>query len=198
MTDETLRERLANRLAWREYDCALKGLQPDAIEYIYKAVDREFLPLIQAELDARVAAALDAAVPTFLQHRLCGTDLVGWYGTCSCQKSGEMPVDFETEQDYINHLRSVLIPASAREELERHPKVTGASPICLDCNKAGLRNCSHFDNCDGTWVYRPDTAELERRDATLIERAIAGYRYLESKECYAQRLRALLSKENSK
>jgi hypothetical protein len=35
------------------------------------------------------------------------------------------------------------------------PEVIGAIPVCLDCNAAGIRNCSHFDNCDGKWVYKP-------------------------------------------
>jgi hypothetical protein len=47
------------------------------------------------------------------------------------------------------------------------PAVKGASPVCLDCNKAGLRNCSHFDECDGTWVYKPNEAEI--RDRVLEE-----------------------------
>lgn len=38
------------------------------------------------------------------------------------------------------------------------PIVVGASPVCLDCNAAGLRNCSHFDNCEGRWVYKPNAA----------------------------------------
>src|SRR6266705_2124423 len=46
--------------------------------------------------------------------------------------------------------------ATAPPEQAARPTVSGASPVCLDCNKAGLRNCSHFDNCDGTWVYKPD------------------------------------------
>jgi hypothetical protein len=38
-------------------------------------------------------------------------------------------------------------------------QVKGAKPLCLDCNKAGIINCSHFDNCDGTWVYVPTPQE---------------------------------------
>src|SRR5258708_32532178 len=39
-------------------------------------------------------------------------------------------------------------------------RVEGAKPICLDCSKAGLINCSHFDNCEGTWVYKPSSETL--------------------------------------
>ena len=36
-----------------------------------------------------------------------------------------------------------------------HPRrnVVGAKPLCLDCHSAGIINCSHFDDCDGKWVY---------------------------------------------
>ena len=44
------------------------------------------------------------------------------------------------------------------EEAPQRSTVIGASPVCLDCNAAGLRNCSHFDNCDGKWVYKPEPA----------------------------------------
>ncbi len=47
-------------------------------------------------------------------------------------------------------------------QLNERPKVTGASPVCLDCNHAGIRNCSHFDNCAGVWVYKPNT-DLQSR-----------------------------------
>lgn len=36
-------------------------------------------------------------------HRPCGTDLVGWFGTCSCGAGGEC-VDFETVDEWIDHV----------------------------------------------------------------------------------------------
>src|SRR5258708_2671653 len=42
------------------------------------------------------------------------------------------------------------------------PEVIGAKPLCLDCHKAGIVNCSHFDNCDGKWVYVLEIALRER------------------------------------
>lgn len=44
-------------------------------------------------------------------------------------------------------------PAPVRPD---RPSVVGAKPVCLDCNKVGMLNCSHFDECDGQWVYKPD------------------------------------------
>ena len=49
------------------------------------------------------------------------------------------------------------------------PNVIGASPVCLDCNVAGLRNCSHFDNCDGNWVYKPTPVASEPERTPLGE-----------------------------
>jgi hypothetical protein len=31
--------------------------------------------------------------------------------------------------------------------------LSGSKPRCLDCNSAGISNCSHFDNCGGRWMY---------------------------------------------
>ena len=31
--------------------------------------------------------------------------------------------------------------------------LSGSKPRCVDCNAAGITNCSHFDDCSGRWVY---------------------------------------------
>ena len=41
-------------------------------------------------------------------------------------------------------------------------------PRCLDCNAAGIINCSHFDNCDGRWEYALE-AQVESLKAALRE-----------------------------
>jgi hypothetical protein len=53
----------------------------------------------------------------------------------------------------------------------QRPNVSGASPVCLDCSKAGLQNCSHFDNCDGTWIYKTNEsrASVLEEAAQLVE-----------------------------
>jgi hypothetical protein len=38
---------------------------------------------------------------------------------------------------------------------------------CLDCNAAGLRNCGHFDECNGRW-------ELQRSAVTSGDRRTYG------------------------
>lgn len=51
---------------------------------------------------------------------------------------------------------SELLGTVLNEALEvaaQRPVVIGAKPLCLDCHSAGITNCSHFDNCDGKWVY---------------------------------------------
>lgn len=41
-----------------------------------------------------------------VKHRVLRTDLVGWFGCCSCGAGGEI-VDFETEQDWLDHIAAL-------------------------------------------------------------------------------------------
>ncbi len=56
--------------------------------------------------------------------------------------------DLENLLDTLADLQEQLAEAKSH----RH-NVIGAKPVCLDCNAAGIVNCSHFDNCAGKWVY---------------------------------------------
>jgi hypothetical protein len=77
--------------------------------------------------------------------------------------------EFDTEAEWILYLDSVLNAPEPNVTVNRdgtcqpaaRSTVIGASPVCLDCNRAGIRNCSHFDNCDGTWVYKPEAQRAE-------------------------------------
>jgi hypothetical protein len=64
-------------------------------------------PVVEGEL----RAAMKAHLPR-------GTDLVGWFGTCSCGAGGEC-VDFETVDEWIDHVfaraRAALTNDPARE-----------------------------------------------------------------------------------
>jgi len=46
---------------------------------------------------------------------------------------------------------------------------TRGKPSCVDCNLAGITNCSHFDNCAGRWTceYRTDAEIIARLRARL-------------------------------
>jgi hypothetical protein len=65
---------------------------------------------------------------------------------------------YELCADELLSLEQAIAAAQPEPRGER-PTVIGASPVCLDCNAAGIRNCSHFDNCEGKWVYKPDAAQ---------------------------------------
>ncbi len=44
-------------------------------------------------------------------------------------------------------------------------------PRCLDCNWAGITNCSHFDNCDGTWKYQlEERAEAAEKQVEELQK----------------------------
>lgn len=77
------------------------------------------------------------------------------------------------EAGYSYRTARVAQPAPVRPD---RPSVVGAKPVCLDCNKVGMLNCSHFDECDGQWVYKPDEPAPVRHDAptyTPIEKCSA-------------------------
>ncbi len=52
-----------------------------------------------ADLDRQaLREAMKAHVPLYDEI------LVGWFGSCSCQKSREIPLDFETVDEWIDHV----------------------------------------------------------------------------------------------
>ena len=55
---------------------------------------------------------------------------------------------------------------------ERH-NVIGAGPVCVDCNNAGLRNCSHFDDCDGHWIYKSERDEAAEKLAEALQNTLS-------------------------
>ena len=46
-------------------------------------------------------------------HLIKGSDLVGWYGRCSCGQNNMCPFDIEDESDYYVHLYQVAALESA-------------------------------------------------------------------------------------
>lgn len=85
--------------------------------------------------------------------------------------NGTLGLDGDTQRDWASDGPALEKRVKELEGVVR-PAVKGASPICLDCNKAGLRNCSHFDNCEGAWVYKPgEQREAEIRGRVLEEAA---------------------------
>jgi hypothetical protein len=59
--------------------------------------------------------------------------------------------------EFASYVAALATPSVASPR----SNVIGASPVCLDCNAAGIQNCSHFDECDGNWVYKPAPQILE-------------------------------------
>lgn len=62
-------------------------------------------------------------------------------------------------------LNAGIIERAMRKLMAARPDVVDASPVCLDCNAAGIRNCSHFDECDGRWIYVGDERFADVRSA---------------------------------
>jgi hypothetical protein len=86
-----------------------------AVSFSFDGMVEMAAAFAEQEIAARVAEFAERAA----EHRVLPSDLVAHFGICSCQKEGEMPVDFETEQDYIDHLRAILpSPARAMEARE--------------------------------------------------------------------------------
>lgn len=77
---------------------------------VYHAGKKERLQLIVALRERIERDTLTVAV----KHRILKSDLVGYLGRCSCQKEGEFPVDFETEEDWIRHVIDALGACDAR------------------------------------------------------------------------------------
>lgn len=93
-------------------------------------------------------------------------------------KGGKYFSNYTTEHWVTWHYAASTSHAGLREELERAKQILG-KPRCLDCNRSGLTNCSHFDNCAGQWKYaietRAETAEstaarLEAENAAMKKR----------------------------
>lgn len=48
-------------------------------------------------------------------------------------------------------------------------------PRCVDCNKSGITNCSHFDSCSGQWIYafEAERDSLRKQKDELLEASSA-------------------------
>jgi hypothetical protein len=88
---------------------------------------------------------------------------------CECDSSKGILCD--DHNPIMQQAEKTIFPQPA-QPVEARAKVVGASPVCLDCNKAGMRNCAHFDECDGQWVYKPDGTALQAAEQAAMERAI--------------------------
>ena len=54
----------------------------------------------------------------------------------------KLAIHLGVESFSFDEAADIIIAALAERDAER-PTVVGDSPVCLDCNQAGIRNCSH-------------------------------------------------------
>jgi hypothetical protein len=93
-------------LAWRAWCAALAW---SAKDFAYEMGNRPQTP------HAAGGELREALRFVLTHHQLEGTDLVGWFGTCSCGGQGRLPVDFETQEEYVEHILSNLPLALAAQ-----------------------------------------------------------------------------------
>jgi hypothetical protein len=104
-------------LAWHQESYVLAAIMESLIEQDapdsvsgYKLMDAvrkvfEDQPWAAAPSESTHKAERDEALKHVLTHHYRqGTDLVGWFGTCSCGGQGREPVDFENEEEYVEHI----------------------------------------------------------------------------------------------
>jgi hypothetical protein len=152
----------------------------EAVSDILDAIDQIGPPEVQAAMEARDAAVRQLGYSEGLEQGLKGAEHREQQAAANALEAAA--IWFDDGKNGMWHYGAIsrklremanealTAPDIAAKAKER-PNVSGASPVCLDCNKAGLLNCSHFDNCDGMWIYKPDAAH----DAKI--RREAGLRY---------------------
>jgi hypothetical protein len=115
--------------------------------------ERSSLPELLAAYAAHVTEALRKELATFKDA-----------GREWTAERGQLELRIEKDAERVEALT-----LERTELLKRLGK-----PRCLDCNAVGITNCSHFNNCAGTWKYaleeRADKAEAE---VERLKKAIA-------------------------
>jgi hypothetical protein len=144
---DELRELVAKwRAEAREIDCAeYKNERSKALASVAASARIDCAAALQVKLDAQ-------PVPAEGAQDAEGTPLREYF------RAIVHNIEHLNTEAALNTARAGVeackAPPATAAPAER-PRVEGAKPLCLDCHSAGIINCSHFDNCDGRWVYVP-------------------------------------------